>query len=100
MFFFFSFFNVCLCLRETERERVQVGEGQRGDREIENPEQAPQSPTWGSNSQTIERDVSRNQLKTRSQTLGGAWLTQLVKCPASAHVMISRFRGSSPMSGC
>ena len=35
-------------------------------------------------------------LKVKS---GGAWLAQLVKCPTSARVMISRFLGSSPTSG-
>ena len=34
--------------------------------------------------------------KTR---LGGAWVTQLVKGPASAQVMISRFVSSSPALG-
>ena len=40
------------------RDRVQVGEGQR-ERETQNLRQAPgselsaQSPTWGSNSQTV-----------------------------------------------
>ena len=30
---------------------------------------------------------------------GGAWVAQLVECPNSAQVMISRFGVSSPMSG-
>ena len=58
----------CLCLfkkkffltfiSETERDRARVGEGQR-ERETRNQKQAPdselsaQSPTWGSNSQTV-----------------------------------------------
>ena len=29
----------------------------------------------------------------------GAWVAQLVECPTSAQVMISRFMGSSPTSG-
>ena len=57
-------FNIYLFLRD--RDGVLVGKGQREierererEREIQNPKQAPgselsaQSPTWGSNSQTV-----------------------------------------------
>ena len=53
----FYFFNVYLFLREREREHGQ-GEEQR-ERETQNPKRAPdselsaQSPTWGSNPQTM-----------------------------------------------
>ena len=49
--------NVYLFLRERETDRGEQGRGQ--ERETRNPKQAPgselsaQSPTWGSNSQTM-----------------------------------------------
>ena len=38
-------------------------------------------------------------LVLRKSLFWGAWVTQSVKRPASAQVMISRFVGSSPASG-
>ena len=37
--------------------------------------------------------------RQKSRRLRGAWVAQLVKCLASAQVMISRFVTSSPASG-
>ena len=36
---------------------------------------------------------------TAKMIMRGAWVAQLVECPTSAQVMISRFVGSRPTSG-
>ena len=74
-FFVVFFFDIYLFL--IDRDRVRAGEGQR-EGETQNPKQAPgsepsaQSPTWGSNSQTVR---SGPELKSDAQQ------TEPPRCP-------------------
>ena len=58
------FFNFLKCLFIFERDRAQAGEGWR-ERETESEaalgsERSAQSPMWGSNSQTVDHDLSQS----------------------------------------